>query len=70
MMRDVPEYSTGNVKRGVSFLLWADVDHMVTILSADQQVANVAAVAFITHIHIPAGPKQIQSMTGLLNIPI
>lgn len=47
-------------------MFWADKDHMVTILSADQQVANVAAVAFI--IHIPAGSKQIQSMAGLLNM--
>jgi len=43
---------------------------MVTILSTDQQVANVAAVAFIIHIHMLAGPKQIQSMAGILNMLI
>lgn len=53
------------------FLFWADIGHVVTILSADQQVANVAAaVAFIIHIRNPAGPKQIQSMAGLLTMLI
>lgn len=46
MKRDVPKYSTGNVER-VFFLLWADINHMVTILCADQQLANVAAVVLL-----------------------
>lgn len=47
MKRDVPEYSTGCVRRGFFLLFWADTDHVVTILSAGQQVVNVAAVSFI-----------------------
>lgn len=46
MKRDVPEYSTGNVEK-FFFLLWADINHMVAILCADQQLANVAAVVLL-----------------------
>lgn len=54
--------------REVFSLFWLDIGHMLTILSADQRFANVAAVPFIIGIHIPAGPKQIQNMAGLLNL--
>lgn len=43
---------------------------MLTNLSADQQVANVAAVSFVIGSPIPAGPKQIQSMAGTLDLLI
>lgn len=51
-------------------MFWADIDHTVTTLSANQQVANVAAVAFIICVQIPAGPKQVESTAGLLNMLI
>lgn len=47
---------------------WVQV--MLTILSADQQAANVAAVSFITGSHISAGSKQIQSMAGIVDLVI
>lgn len=43
---------------------------MLTNLSADQPAVNVAAVSFIIGSPIPAGPKQIQSMAGILGLLI
>lgn len=56
------------ILRGFFSLLWLDIGPVLTILSADQQVANVAAVSFIIGSRIPAGPKQIQSMARILDL--